>query len=86
MKVKSESEVVWCVQLLATTWTAAYQAPLSMGISRQESWSGVPLPSTFPLSVGQKLELRACRGRWKFGASTSFLGEVEEVLHGSESL
>jgi len=35
------------VQLFATPWTAAYQAPLSMGFSRQEYWSGVPLPSTF---------------------------------------
>ena len=33
------------VWLLATPWTAAYQAPLSMGFSRQEYWSGVPLPS-----------------------------------------
>ena len=33
------------VRLLATPWTAAYQAPLSMGSSRQEYWSGVPLPS-----------------------------------------
>ena len=33
------------VQLLATPWTAAYQAPLSMGFSRQEYWSGLPLPS-----------------------------------------
>ena len=32
------------VQLLATPWTVAYQAPLSMGFSRQEYWSGVPLP------------------------------------------
>ena len=32
-------------QLLATTWSAAYQAPPSMGFSRQEYWSGVPLPS-----------------------------------------
>ena len=31
--------------LLATPWTAAYQAPLSLGFSRQEYWSGVPLPS-----------------------------------------
>ena len=29
----------------ATPWTAAYQAPLSMGFSRQEYWSGLPLPS-----------------------------------------
>ena len=33
------------VQLLATPWTAAHQAPLSMGFSRQEYWSWVPLPS-----------------------------------------
>ena len=33
------------VQLLATPWTAAYQASLFMGFSRQEYWSGVPLPS-----------------------------------------
>ena len=33
------------VQLFATPWTVAYQAPLSMGFSRQEYWSGVPLPS-----------------------------------------
>ena len=33
------------VQLCATLWTAALQAPLSMGFSRQEYWSGVPLPS-----------------------------------------
>jgi len=33
------------VWLLATPWIAAHQAPLSMGFSRQEYWSGVPLPS-----------------------------------------
>ena len=32
------------VRLLATPWTAAYQAPPSMGFSREEYWSGVPLP------------------------------------------
>ena len=48
MKVESESEVAR-VQLLATPWTAAYQAPLSMGFSRQEYWSGVPSPSPDPL-------------------------------------
>ena len=41
MKVKSLSRV----RLLVTPWTAAYQAPPSMGFSRQEYWSGVPLPS-----------------------------------------
>ena len=33
------------VRLLVTPWTAAYQAPPSMGFSRQEYWSGLPLPS-----------------------------------------
>ena len=33
-----------CVQLLATLWTIACQAPLSMGLSRQEYWSGLPCP------------------------------------------
>ena len=33
-----------CVRLFATLWTAAHQAPLSMGFSRQEYWSGVPRP------------------------------------------
>ena len=41
VKVKSLSRV-W---LLATPWTAAHQAPPSMGFSKQEYWSGVPLPS-----------------------------------------
>ena len=41
VKVKSLSHV----RLLATPWTAAHQAPPPMGFSRQEYWSGVPLPS-----------------------------------------
>ena len=41
VKVKSLNHV----RLLATPWTAAYHAPSSMGFSRQEYWSGVPLPS-----------------------------------------
>ena len=39
-------------QLFATPWTAAYQAPLSMGFSRQEYWSGVPSPSPKHLATG----------------------------------
>ena len=41
VKVKSLSRV----RLLATPWTAAYQAPPSMGFFRQEYWSGLPFPS-----------------------------------------
>ena len=47
VKVKSLSRV----QLLATPWTAAYQAPPSMGFSRQEYWSGLPLPSLSALTI-----------------------------------
>ena len=43
VKVKSFRHI-W---LPATPWTAAYQAPPSMGFSRQEYWSGVPLPSLY---------------------------------------
>ena len=49
VKVKSFSRV-W---LLVTPWTAAYQAPPSMGFSRQEYWSGVPLPAPYLLSKSQ---------------------------------
>ena len=45
MKVKSESEVTQSCSTLATPWTAAYQALQSMEFSRQEYWSGLPLPS-----------------------------------------
>ena len=41
VKVKSLSRV----RLFATPWTVAYQAPPSMGFSRQEHWSGLPFPS-----------------------------------------
>ena len=41
VKVKWPSRV----RLFSTPWTSAYQAPLSMGFSRQEYWSGLPLPS-----------------------------------------
>ena len=44
VKVKSLS----CVRLLAASWTVAHQAPPSMGFSRQEYWSRVPLPSPTP--------------------------------------
>ena len=47
VKVKSLSHV-W---LLATSWTTAYQAPPSMGFSRQEYWSGVPLPSPIYIHI-----------------------------------
>ena len=46
------------VRLLATPWTAAHQAPLSMGFSRQEYWNGVPLPSPdMALNTDYSLEI-----------------------------
>ena len=65
MKFKSLSRV----QLSVTPWTAAHQAPLSVGFSRQEYWSGVPLPSpilgltssiSVALQVGYTLESPGC--------------------------
>ena len=41
-----------------TPWTAAYQAPPSMGFSRQEYWSGVPLPS--PNRVVNTAQMKLC--------------------------
>ena len=49
MKVKLFSHV----QPSVTTWTAAFQAPPSMGFSRQEYWSGVPLPSPYRIKQWQ---------------------------------
>ena len=66
VKVKSLSHV----QLLVTPWTAASQAPPSMGFSRQEYWSGMPLPSrpkvTSQLSHSLPLEVWVRRGKkWR---------------------
>ena len=59
MKVKSLS----CVRLLATTWTAAHQAPPSMGFSRQEYWNGVPLPSPVDDDCSCEIKRRLLLGR-----------------------
>ena len=56
MKVKRKS--LSHVRLLATPWTIAYQAPPSMGFSRQKYWSGVPLPS--PLQAYRRWQLLQC--------------------------
>ena len=63
------------VQLLATPWTAAYQAPPSMGFSRQEYWSGVWLPS--PTKV---------TNRWKWETSCWMLQERWSLLKHSKVL
>ena len=65
VKVKSLSHV----QLLATPWTAAYQAPLSVGVSRQEYWSGVLLPSLY-MTTGKTIAL----------TRRTFVGKVISLL------
>ena len=54
MKVKMKVKSLSHVRLLATPWTAAYQAPPSMGFSRQAYWSGVPLPSLYYVYAAAK--------------------------------
>ena len=44
MKVKSENEVAQSCLTLATSWSVAHQAPLSMGFPRQGYWNGLPFP------------------------------------------
>ena len=44
------------VRLCVTPWTAAHQAPLSLGFSRQEHWSGLPIPS--PMHESEKWKWR----------------------------
>ena len=59
MKVKSQSEFAQLCPTLSDPWTAAYQAPPSMGFSRQEYCSGVPLPSPWGYTAAAK-SLQSC--------------------------
>ena len=57
------------VQFFATPWTVAHQAPLFMGFSRQEYWSGLPCPPPGDLpDPGIELNIShiTCIGRWVF--------------------
>ena len=64
MKVKMKS--LSRVRLLATPWTAAYQVPPPMGFSRQEYWSGLPLPSP-------KLKLLLLNWQMPWGQNCAFV-------------
>ena len=83
VKVKSLNHV----RLFTTPWTAAYQAPLSMGLSRQEYWSGVPSPSPRTYGDLKFYELIICN--WKPGVitcvgqsmKTFFIYNVAELQH-----
>ena len=78
VKVKSFSRV----RLLASPWTVAHQAPPSMGFSRQEYWSGVPLPSPTHLLVWPKSGTLTALSSVQFRCSvvSSFL-QPHELQH-----
>ena len=77
VKVKLLSHV-W---LLETPWTAAYQAPPSMGFSRQEYWSGVPLPSpNWQWGRWSKCELRTDWGGQYWGRGVGTCALMNEPL------
>ena len=63
MKMKSESEVTQSCLTLSDPWTAAYQPPPSMGFSRQEYWSRVPLPSPADGDCSHEIKRRLLLGR-----------------------
>ena len=56
VNVKSLSRV----RLLVTLWTAAHQAPPSLGFSRQEHWGGVPSPSPWKMAA----QVKSCQDTW----------------------
>ena len=66
----SESEVTQLC-LTVTPWTVAYQVPPSMGFSRQECWSGVPLPSPSHVALAIKKPICQCRRHIKKLSSVS---------------
>ena len=74
-KVKSLS----CVWLFATPWTVAHQAPPSMGFSRQQYWSGLPLPS--PFVSYNSLHFEVCFVWWATPAFFWFLFAWNPFFH-----
>ena len=75
VKVKSLSHV----PLLATPWTVAHQAPPSMGFSRQEYWSGVPLPSPYMALKESNLWYLELRMRLSFSLLLLLLSHFSRV-------
>ena len=71
---ESENKVTQLCPTPRDPWTAAYQAPLSMEFSRQEYWSGLPLPSPRTLKSG--MEYRATGLRTALGFLHAVLVEI----------
>ena len=82
-KWKVKVKMLSRVRLLATPWTAAYQAPPSMGFSRQEYWSRVPLPSPLYSLLFPKLriilKLYKCNAHFKTPFSYKVLKKIWEL-------
>ena len=82
-KWKVKVKMLSHVRLLATPWTSAYQAPPSMGFSRQEYWSGVPLPSPLYSLLFPKLhiilKLYKCNAHFKTPFSYTVLKKIWEL-------
>ena len=74
-KWKVKVKLLSRVRLLATQWTAAYQPPPSMGFSRQNYWSGVPLPSP---------KLYTNRGQIEKHFQGDYDANCEKVVHSSQ--
>ena len=77
VKVKSLSRVL----LFATPWTAAYQAPLPLGFSRQEYWSRLTLPSPLLLLGPYYFRPLLCHLCMKCSLSSHFLEEISSLSH-----
>ena len=89
MKVKSESQVSQSCPSLSDAWSAAFQAPPSMGFSRQEYWSGVPLPSpsgilAAVISRQERGRQGKMKGRWLFSSPETCIGKPVEYSFNCE--
>ena len=81
-KWKVKVKLLSCVQLFATPWTGAYQAPPSMGFSRQEYWSGVPLPSP---NMYLKYELKKLE-LWTSFLISKYFGTFIDITEHNEGI
>ena len=71
-----------CIWLFATAWTVAHQAPLSMGFSRPEYWSGLPFPSPEDLpDPGSLLHCRQILYHWAVGEAILFTFFISNLFY-----
>ena len=75
-KWKVKVKLLSGVRLLAAPWAAAYQTPPSMGFSRQEYWSGVPLPSLYIYTMGYYLSINM----WNFAIFSNMDINFESIM------